>query len=167
MDIFVKYEYLTKRKEGDRTYVALSDGRHVARYRFVMMQMLDVNFIPSFLHIHHIDGNPLNDCRENLILMKNIEHASLHSNPSGDPFPERRKRNLHKYNSSEKAKNRVNLWKENNKEHMVEYNKKYREDRLERLLKYRREYYLKNRDKAIAYTREWRKINGRTKGEKK
>lgn len=168
MDIFIVNQYKTsrKREHGERIYVTLSDGKKMARYRFVMMTMLDTNFIPNYMCVHHIDNNQTNDVPDNLILMTNLQHACLHANPNGTPYPERRKENLRKYNNSNKAKERVKKWKQENKEHMIEYRKKYKQDRLDKLLKYRRDYYLKNREKAIEYTREWRKINGRKKGDK-
>ena len=56
----------------------LQDGSRIQRARLVMMNYLHAVKIPKCFHIHHIDGNKVNDRIENLQLMFGRDHLKLH-----------------------------------------------------------------------------------------
>ena len=101
-----------------RMYCRLPDGRQMHYARLIMMNYLHTNHIPKKIHIHHKDGNSLNDNIKNLSLETINNHMKIHH-----PLD-------YKYGVS-KAENRS------------AYEKEYKKDpiRKERLLKQRREYY--------------------------
>jgi hypothetical protein len=134
------YEFITSRDNDQRIYVALPDGRKIARARLVMMNYLHTSNIPSRIHIHHFDKNTFNDMFDNLEILKDSDHILLHKNPMNIPYKERRSTNLKKYNNSYKAKQRVKKWKENNKDHTAQYFKQYYHDNRKQLNEYKKEW---------------------------
>ena len=68
-------------KEG-RRFAILKNGRRIFIARYVMTQLIGAE-IPTHLHVHHIDGNKLNDHPENLELIDGREHARRHAQGQG------------------------------------------------------------------------------------
>jgi len=52
------------------------DGKQVREHRYVMEQYLGRKLSPKE-HVHHIDGNGLNNMLENLILLSHSDHSKL------------------------------------------------------------------------------------------
>lgn len=55
------------------------DGKQIMEHRHIWIKH-NCN-IPKGYHIHHIDGDKLNNKIENLQLMKNSDHQKLHNQP--------------------------------------------------------------------------------------
>jgi hypothetical protein len=64
-----------QRKVGDR---------YVLSHRAVMAEALGLDFLPSHLEVHHIDGDKTNNSLDNLALATRSGHAKLHGKKS--PF---------------------------------------------------------------------------------
>lgn len=148
--IIIHKKYLTTRNKGKdkRFYTTIPNGKRISVAKVVMMNFLHTNNIPRAFHVHHIDGDKLNDSIENLQIMLSRDHASLHMNPNGINTVDLRRNSLSKYNNKHQTKNRVNKWKNNNREHLNEWF---------------RNYYHKNRTKILSR----RKLNSKTKGDDK
>lgn len=57
--------------------LTLPDGRYVAEHRLIMEQQLG-RPLRSDEHVHHRDGDRLNNEPANLAILTNVEHARLH-----------------------------------------------------------------------------------------
>lgn len=60
------------------------NGRLILKSHYVFCNYHNILRIPKGYVIHHIDGNSLNDAIDNLKLMKDKEHKSLHNKMAGD-----------------------------------------------------------------------------------
>jgi len=59
-------------------YKLVRVGNHYEfEHRVVMERVLGVKLTPN-LHVHHIDGDPLNNDPKNLVVLTNAEHQKLH-----------------------------------------------------------------------------------------
>lgn len=57
--------------------VVCIDGKHVRRHRAIYEHLFEP--IPEGYHIHHVDGNKLNNVPNNLIALSPLEHGLLHA----------------------------------------------------------------------------------------
>lgn len=60
-----------------RTRLVWRDGKKVREHRWLMEQQLGRKLLPTE-HVHHIDGNPLNNDLANLVVMDGAEHIRMH-----------------------------------------------------------------------------------------
>lgn len=86
-----------------RTRLLLRDGKKVRAHRWIMEQHLGRKLLPTE-HVHHINGNPLDNRIENLAVMEPKAHMQLHKQIYSDtktcqwcgkpftPNPRKRKR---------------------------------------------------------------------------
>lgn len=87
-----------------RTRLIWRNGKKVRTHRWLMEQKLGRELLPSE-HVHHINGNPLDNRPENLIVLLSAAHMRLHKQSfpdvktcvvCGSPFtvnPRKRSRN--------------------------------------------------------------------------
>ena len=68
-------------KEG-RRIVILKNGRYIHLARYIMTQIVGYE-IPTHIHVHHRDGNKLNDTHKNLELIDVREHSRHHAKNQG------------------------------------------------------------------------------------
>lgn len=54
------------------------NGGRIFQHRLVMQQALGLPSLPESWHVHHIDGNPLNNDLDNLALVTPTAHKELH-----------------------------------------------------------------------------------------
>lgn len=66
-----------RQKEG-RFYTLLTNGRRIQLARYIMTQLVGAE-LPAHLHVHHKDGNKLNDSPDNLELLNVCEHSLRHA----------------------------------------------------------------------------------------
>jgi hypothetical protein len=61
-------------------YLTEPDGQggRVFQHRLVIQQALGLTELPEGWHVHHIDGDPLNNSLDNLALVTPAGHAELH-----------------------------------------------------------------------------------------
>jgi hypothetical protein len=62
-------------------------SKQVRAARFIMEQHLGRPLL-STEHIHHIDGNSLNDCLDNLVILSNADHSRAHASFRNDTHKE-------------------------------------------------------------------------------
>jgi len=60
-----------------RTRLLFRDGKKVRAHRWIMEQHLGRK-LEQGEHVHHINGDPLDNRLENLVVMKSIDHMRLH-----------------------------------------------------------------------------------------
>lgn len=72
------YYKISTRKEGN-------NGIWLHRLLYCKYHNCSLEDIKGLI-VHHKDGNPLNNCVENLQLMKKDEHTSLHNKGENNPF---------------------------------------------------------------------------------
>jgi hypothetical protein len=61
-------------------------GKRVRAHRWIMEQELGRKLQPTE-HVHHIDGNPLNNDISNLMVLESAEHMRLHKQRYPDTKP--------------------------------------------------------------------------------
>ena len=114
-------------RKSDKYYLALKNPIYKNRKR-LHIAFYEYHYQCSIIKnndIHHIDGNPLNNNINNLLLMSHKEHVSLHS--------KNKKNNLGKKYSNEYKKNMSELfignkscrWKEPTIEMILDFNNGY------------------------------------------
>jgi hypothetical protein len=66
--------------EDQKGYLTEPDGqgKRIFQHRLVMAQALGVETLPSYMDVHHIDGNTRNNHLDNLALVTKKGHAALH-----------------------------------------------------------------------------------------
>ncbi|EFI8359052.1 HNH endonuclease [Escherichia coli] len=64
-----------------------TDRRHIHVYKHEAVYMLHHNRpIGEGMQIHHIDGNPLNNCPSNLVELTPTQHRRIHAYQCDDPL---------------------------------------------------------------------------------
>jgi hypothetical protein len=58
-------------------YISI-DGRKIAFHRWVMEQTLGRRFSSEEI-VHHVDGNPMNNDPDNLVILSRAEHTRVHA----------------------------------------------------------------------------------------
>lgn len=129
-----------------RMFSYLGNSVQIRRSRLVMMNFLHTKKLPRWLCVHHIDGNKLNDSIENLQIITQSIHASMHGNPNQVPLEQRRRASYQKNNNSQRTKDRVKRWRD---DHAVELKEK------------QHVYYLNNKEKIKKRVKEWKLKRGK------
>lgn len=57
-------------------YIVTPEGKQVREHRWIMEKFLNRKLLP-FEHVHHKDGNPLNNTIKNLVVLTNSEHQKV------------------------------------------------------------------------------------------
>lgn len=65
-----------------RTRLLFRNGKKVRAHRWIMSQHLGRELLPTE-HVHHINGNPLDNRIENLMVMDGSEHLRMHRTKYG------------------------------------------------------------------------------------
>lgn len=140
--------------KGYRYYVTLEDGRKIAYARYVLMQSFCTPYIPRKFVVHHINGNTLNDTIENLKLIKNEEHASLH-HPRGSQYGVSPADDFNAWNRAYHKARRLN----NDEEWIArqrQYSARYKSEHKEQIAQRHKLFYLKNKERLLLKKKQYR-----------
>jgi hypothetical protein len=74
---------MEKRSQATRTRLIWRDGKKVRAHRWIMEQILGRSLKP-YEHVHHINGDPLDNRPENLTVLHVATHMRLHKQKYAD-----------------------------------------------------------------------------------